>query len=136
MNAVDISQSYINSLKTVIGNLYFEQNMRDIKGLNILRAVSNAINFAGYYSISQTDVQSMIDLFFKVARANPDFKHPGEYIAPEDILPSDYVEPPITMTSAGVYGQIAFDDNFMYRCIKSGSDGNALWVRNPMSLDW
>ncbi len=46
------------------------------------------------------------------------------------------VEAPATKTSAGTKDTIAFDDNYMYRCKVTGTEGNAEWVRTAMASTW
>jgi hypothetical protein len=40
---------------------------------------------------------------------------------------------PVTSTSAGLAGQIAFDTGYVYVCIVSGTDGTATWKRSALT---
>ena len=42
---------------------------------------------------------------------------------------------PATKTSAGTAGDIAWDSGYMYICIQTGTNGNALWKRTTLS-EW
>lgn len=43
--------------------------------------------------------------------------------------------PPASSSSAGIDGQIAVDNDYLYVCTLSGSEGNARWKRIALSLD-
>jgi len=58
----------------------------------------------------------------------------GEYLAPlteADIMDIICVTAPATKTSTGTAGQIAFDSNFIYRCISTN-----VWTRAAMATNW
>jgi len=135
MKSVDINECFINSLKKVIGLLQFKQDNKDLQGLSLMRSITNILNLSDYYGLSDSQVQSMVSLFYKITRNNPDFVHLGIYIDNKTSFNST-VSVPVTMRSAGMKGWIAFDNNFFYRCTKTGTDGNALWVRTAMSTNW
>ena len=64
----------------------------------------------------------------------------GSTAAPAALTPAEANEVlhsaavPASPTAAGTKGQIAYDDNFVYRCIHTGTVGNAKWRRFPMSV--
>lgn len=43
---------------------------------------------------------------------------------------------PASKTAAGTKGQWAFDNNYFYQCLVTGTAGNALWGRIPMASEW
>jgi hypothetical protein len=43
--------------------------------------------------------------------------------------------PPAAMTSAGTAHQFAYDDEYFYLCVQTGTEGNALWLRAPLT-EW
>jgi len=48
--------------------------------------------------------------------------------------PGSTVSPPANSTSAGVFGQMALDANYVYFCVKTGStQGMATWKRIPLN---
>lgn len=44
--------------------------------------------------------------------------------------------PPTSITDEGIYGELRFDMNYMYRCIKGGVAGSAIWARFPIDSTW
>jgi len=52
-------------------------------------------------------------------------------LSPAELANVLTVTAPATKTSTGIAGQIAFDSNFLYRCISTN-----LWTRAPMATNW
>ncbi len=59
-----------------------------------------------------------------------------ENLSAEDIRSGIWVAAPASKTAAGTAGQLARDNSFFYVCRKTGSTGNAEWVRSAMSYNW
>jgi hypothetical protein len=57
-------------------------------------------------------------------------------LSPAEIMGVIQVTAPANKTAAGTVNQIAFDDNFFYRCKTTGTAGNAAWLRAPMATNW
>lgn len=49
------------------------------------------------------------------------------------VIPGLVITPPASATAAGTINEMRADNNFLYRCIQTGTAGNAKWVRTPFA---
>jgi hypothetical protein len=57
-------------------------------------------------------------------------------LTPAEVMNVLFVGAPATATAAGTAGNIAYDANYWYLCVQTGTAGNAKWTRHVMATTW